>query len=103
MTAAEQDADETFWYNEVGGVVEPCASDPPPKVLSDSPHWIEIAMVDREGNAVEGQSYEITLPNGAVVTGSLDSRGVARIQGIDNVGNCKIRFPGLDKSAVKKK
>ena len=76
---------------------------PPPKVVSkDKKHWVEIAMVDQEGNPAAGQNYEIKLPDGSIVTGSLDERGLVRIEGIDP-GNCKIRFPTLDKTAWKRR
>jgi hypothetical protein len=67
-------------------------------VLSqDKQHWVEIALVDKEGNPVAGQDYEIRLPDGRIVTGALDDRGAARVEGIDP-GTCKIRFPSLDKT-----
>jgi hypothetical protein len=99
LKSAAKDADESFWFDEVGKVVQTCSSDPPPTVISQQKtHWIEIALVDQEGNPVSGQNYEITLPGGSIVTGSLDSRGVTRIEGIDP-GTCKIRFPMLDKDS----
>jgi type VI secretion system secreted protein VgrG len=103
LTTAEQDADGSFWYDDVGGAVQGCSPNPPPKRISqDKKHWVEIAMVDKEGNPTAGQDYEITLPDGSVVTGSLDDRGVARVEGIDP-GNCKIRFPSLDKTVWKRR
>ena len=106
LTKAEQDADGSFRYGDVGGAVLPCSassSNSPPKVVSkDKKHWVEIAMVDQEGNPAAGQDYEITLPDGSIVTGSLDERGAARVEGIDP-GNCKIRFLTLDKTAWKRR
>jgi hypothetical protein len=103
LTAAEQDADGSFWYDTVGNTVQPCSSNPPRKVVSkDKKHWVEIAMVDQEGNPAAGQDYEIKLPNGSIVTGSLDERGLARIDGIDP-GDCKVRFPSLDKTAWRRR
>ena len=106
LTTAEQHADGSFAYDEVGGAVLPCSaasSHAPPKVVSpDKKHWVEIAMVDKEGNPTPGQDYEIKLPDGSIVTGSLDERGAARVEGIDP-GNCKIRFPSLDKTVWKRR
>ncbi len=120
LTKAEQDADGSFLHDPVGGAVLPCGaatstssttttttSSPPPdtgpKVISpEKKHWVEIAMVDKEGNPTPGQAYEIQLPDGTIVTGSLDERGGARVEGIDP-GNCKIKFPTLDKTVWKRR
>jgi hypothetical protein len=98
VSEVERDADGSFNHDPVGGAVQPCSSSSAPRVMSkEKKHWVEIAMLDQEGNPVPGQDYEITLPDGSVVTGSTDERGSARVEGIDP-GNCKIRFPSLDKS-----
>jgi len=60
--------------------------------------WIEIEMVDEEDNPVPGERYEITVPDGSVASGTLDSKGFARIDGIDP-GTCQITFSELDKEA----
>jgi type VI secretion system secreted protein VgrG len=60
--------------------------------------WIEIELVDTEGNPVPGMKYEITLPDNKVKNGSLGADGTAKVTGIDP-GNCKITFPDLDKDA----
>ncbi len=61
--------------------------------------WIEIELVDEEGNPVPGERYEITLPDGKTVArGTLDENGFARVDGIAP-GECKITFPRLDKDA----
>lgn len=99
LDAAEHDADQSFWYHPVGSCVQGCSSDPPPTVVSsDKKHWIEIALVDEKGKPVPGESYKIRLPNGEIVTGNLDSRGLARIDGIDP-GTCKVNFPDFDRKA----
>jgi type VI secretion system secreted protein VgrG len=62
-------------------------------------HWIEIELVDEEGNPVPGEEYQITLPDGSTVaSGTLDEKGKARVEGIDS-GSCKVTFPNQDKSA----
>jgi hypothetical protein len=94
---AENDADQNFWYDPVANPVQPCSSDPPPTIVSaDKKHWIEIALVDENGDPVPGQAYKICLPNGKVLTGTLDSRGLARVDGIDP-GTCKVHFPDLER------
>jgi type VI secretion system secreted protein VgrG len=61
--------------------------------------WIEIELVDEEGNPVPGERYEVTLPDGQTVArGTLDENGLARIEGIDP-GQCKVTFPNLDQEA----
>src|SRR6185369_10323509 len=64
--------------------------------------WIEIELVDEEGNPVPGEAYRITLPDGeSVAEGTLDDKGFARVDGTDP-GTCKITFPNLDKEAWEK-
>jgi type VI secretion system secreted protein VgrG len=66
------------------------------------PSWIEIVMVDEDGNPVPGEAYSITLPDGETVAeGTLDDKGFARVDGIDP-GTCQITFPDLDQDAWKK-
>ncbi len=60
--------------------------------------WIEIILVDLDGNPMPGVKYRITPPNGASVEGNLNQYGQAGLYQIDP-GNCKITFPDLDKDA----
>jgi hypothetical protein len=103
LSLAEQDSTANFWFNDVGQTVTACGTTPPPAVVSQNKkHWIEISMVDQEGNPVAGESYAITIPDGTIQTGSLNAKGRARIDGID-AGTCKITFPKLDKDCWKAK
>jgi type VI secretion system secreted protein VgrG len=71
---------------------------------SDAPtetSWIEIELLDEEGNPVPDQAYRIELADGSVREGSLDSRGRAMVRGIDP-GQCGITFPDLDEHVWKK-
>ena len=63
--------------------------------------WIEIELVDEANEPVPGEVYEITLPDGTTTKGTLDGKGLARVDGIDP-GTCKVTFPNLDKEAWKK-
>lgn len=102
LETAENDADRNFWYEPVGTVVQPCSSDPPRNTISqDKKHWIEIALVDEKGAPVPDVRYNIRLPDGTEQTGNLDSRGLARVDGIDP-GSCRVTFPDLDKDAWKR-
>ena len=63
--------------------------------------WIEIELVDEEGEPVPGERYKITLPDDSVIEGTLDENGFARIDGIPK-GDCKVTFPSIDKKAWEK-
>jgi len=59
----------------------------------DAPRsWIEIELVDDEGNPVPDEPYTIVTGDGTSRSGTLDARGRAREEGIDP-GACKITFP----------
>ena len=60
--------------------------------------WIEIELVGEDNKGIPGELYKITLPDGKVQEGRLDSRGRARLEGMDP-GKCKVEFPNLDKDA----
>lgn len=59
--------------------------------------WIEIELVDEEGNPCPGERYRIKLPDGSVDTGTLDEKGKARV--ICDPGTAEVTFPDLDKDA----
>ena len=63
--------------------------------------WIEIALVGEDKNPIPGEPYQITLPDGTVAEGTLDEKGLARVDGIDP-GTCQITFPKRDQDAWKK-
>ena len=62
--------------------------------------WIEIKLLDEENRPVPGEPYEIKLPDGSVVEGTLDGEGFARVDGIDP-GSAEVKFPRLDQGGVK--
>ena len=79
--------------------VKPYKPPQTPAEKKKKPSWIEIVMVDENGDPVPGMAYSITLPDGQTVAeGSLDDKGFARVDGIDP-GTCQITFPDLDKAA----
>lgn len=68
----------------------------PPEKQKVKKTWIEIILVDAEGNPMPGVRYRITPPGGAPVEGYLNEHGQAGLYQIEP-GNCKITFPDLDK------
>jgi type VI secretion system secreted protein VgrG len=66
---------------------------PPPQELS----WVEIEMVDEEGNPVAGEYYELTDSSGRVKKGTLNAQGRAHLTVFP--GECTLRFPNLDRDA----
>ena len=60
--------------------------------------WIEIILVDMEGNPVPNVQYSITSPSGDTQEGRLNEHGQAGYYKIEP-GECKITFPDLDKDA----
>lgn len=59
-------------------------------------HWLEIELLDDQGQPVAGELYTVELPDGSVISGRLDALGQARHEGIDP-GTAKVSFPNLDK------
>ncbi|HZN44856.1 MAG TPA: hypothetical protein VFB56_05980, partial [Nitrospiraceae bacterium] len=77
--------------------------DPSSEESKQKKSWIEIELADEKNKPVPGEKYRITLPDGTVVAeGALDTKGFARVDGIDP-GTCKVTFPNLDKDAWKPK
>jgi hypothetical protein len=79
----------------------------PPKLVELAPnepevkprHTLELHLVDAKGEPVPGEDYRVELPDGRVVEGRLDARGVALVTGIEGSGTCRVNFPRWDKDA----
>ncbi len=56
--------------------------------------WIAIRVLDEDGNPVPDVAYSVTLPDGSIMTGSLDDQGFARFDDIDP-GQCQVSFPEI--------
>lgn len=57
--------------------------------------WIALKLKDKEsGKGIAGEPYEVKLADGSVATGTLDSQGEAKVDGVDP-GNCEITYPNL--------
>ena len=57
--------------------------------------WIEIELVDKDGDPVPFEAYRVTLPDDSTVDGSLNEQGFVRISAIPQSGDCQIEFPRL--------
>jgi hypothetical protein len=80
-------------------VEEPQAPQKKPPKKSESSEaaiktWIAIQLTDEDGNPVPDAAYSVTLPDGSVMTGSLDDQGFARFDDIDP-GKCLVSFPEI--------
>lgn len=60
--------------------------------------WIEVQLVGEDDSPIPGEAYEIRLPGGTLVSGTLDDQGSVRIDALAP-GTCKVSFPNLDKDA----
>lgn len=67
----------------------------PSQLLKKEQSWVEVSLRDERENPVPGARYELILPDGKTITGSLDSMGCARVDGI-SPGSCKVDFPDYD-------
>jgi type VI secretion system secreted protein VgrG len=64
-------------------------------------HWLEVELVDQDGDPLPGEAYRIILPDGETpVEGTLDEKGFVRLDGLD-AGSCQVSFPNLDKTSWK--
>ncbi len=70
----------------------------PPEDKEKKTTWIEIELVDRDGNPIPSEPYRIEDPEGRIVDGTLDEKGFAHRDWIVP-GTCKISFPRLDQDA----
>lgn len=57
-------------------------------------HWIEVRLLDEDGQPRPGEPYRVTLSDNTEVSGRLDDRGVARIPDVPG-GSCSWSFPAL--------
>jgi hypothetical protein len=87
--------------DDVSGAIAQQGQDPAPDTEEPCPSdlsWIEIQLMDMEGNAVPGERYRVIDPNQETHEGTLDQTGHARIDGIPP-GSCEITFPDRDGEA----
>lgn len=70
------------------------------EVVDISDHFIEVEILDSEGEPVAGFEVEIELPEGAVRICRTNLFGCARVEGIPKAGTCKVMLPELDPDDV---
>jgi uncharacterized Zn-binding protein involved in type VI secretion len=73
----------------------PGAEEAPPPPEPEAGDWIEIELVDEEGEPIANQLYHIETEAGQIYAGHTDARGVARVEGL-RPGQCRVSFPALD-------
>ncbi|BDC47938.1 hypothetical protein F183_A02540 [Bryobacterales bacterium F-183] len=56
--------------------------------------WVDIQLLDEEGEPVAGERYVLKLTDGSIREGTLGTDGRVRVNGIDP-GNCVVTFPDL--------
>ena len=64
------------------------------------PESIGIILRDEDDHGIPDEEFQIGLPNGDVARGFLNADGYAHVDGIEPGGECKVRFPKLDKAFV---
>jgi len=64
--------------------------------------WIEIALVDLNGDPITGAAYEIKMGDGSVASGTLDENGEARADGVEE-GSCEVTFPEYSPNSWERK
>jgi len=61
--------------------------------------WVEIRLLDPDGQEVAGEPYKIVLPTGKTIEGTLDDTGQAKVDLGRKVDTCQVIFPERDVSA----
>ncbi|MFO0838744.1 MAG: type VI secretion system tip protein TssI/VgrG [Phycisphaerae bacterium] len=67
----------------------------PPEAVEKLESWVEIEMIDEEGQPWRGEYYEITRPDGKVVKGYLNQQGQAHVW-LPKNEQVQVSFPKLD-------
>jgi hypothetical protein len=57
--------------------------------------WIELELLEMDGQPAAGEPYWVKLPDGTIREGDLDKKGFARIDGIPS-GICQVKFQDTD-------
>lgn len=70
----------------------------PPEEPVEAPekYWVEVRMVDSDGEALVDAPCRIERPDGVVVESATNSQGLLRVEDIASLGECKVTFPKLE-------
>jgi hypothetical protein len=68
---------------------------------SEETRSLRVELHDEDGRPVAGERYRVSLPNGQVIEGALNSEGYAILEDVPK-GDCKVHFPNLDHSETHK-
>jgi hypothetical protein len=71
------------------------AAGPAGRVSDTKVTWVEVVMVDENEKPMSGIRYKLSITDGTMREGTLDSNGSVRINGIDP-GTCELTFPDVD-------
>jgi hypothetical protein len=66
---------------------------------TEETHYIEVELLDENGQPVPNEAYFVELPDGTTKSGRTDANGYARVDGVEP-GTAKISFPDLDKDST---
>lgn len=75
-------------------------SGPGTVVLPCGKCWIELELLDENGEPGAGEIYDVQLANGERREGRLDQRGYVRLEQIP-CGECKVRFPKYEGRSIR--
>ncbi|MFN0134909.1 MAG: type VI secretion system tip protein TssI/VgrG [Phycisphaerae bacterium] len=82
-------------YTPIANVREEDETEPPPT------SWVEIEMVDEDGEPWPDEEYEVKRADGKIIKGRLDSKGRAHVF-LPKKEGATLRFPDLDGRAWEK-
>ncbi|NNA55717.1 PAAR domain-containing protein [Pseudomonas koreensis] len=57
--------------------------------------FVEFQLLNEKDEQIANEAYELTLPDGTLMTGVLDGNGFVHVAGIPR-GSCSIKFPKLE-------
>lgn len=83
---------EYFWVGEIGGKR---FGDKQESGLLEFRDWIEIELIDEEGNPIAGAEYVLNLPDGEEKKGKLNSQAYIKEEDVPP-GKCQVSFPDAD-------
>ncbi|HWK03328.1 MAG TPA: PAAR domain-containing protein [Puia sp.] len=86
------EAQERQWVDIPGIPDLPPHKKDPPSIIDHSS--IAFRLIDQEGNPIEGERYEVTLPDGSTRKGKTDKNGEVSIHGF-TPGMCQVSFPDV--------